>query len=189
VIGFTQIRQNRIRNRSDIVVVGLSPCHRAFSPKTFSNIGTNLRGVIVATAGDAAPALDARRWIDARAAAHMRKLYLLPVTTIKIRSECGSKILLERGRGVFRAMEILNSHLPSVTPLKNVLYFMIVNFRFLQHGGGFRKPYLRSTHCIDSNIEVPGLTQGIGCSHGTLIAVIAAGKRFCSRTFINNHER
>jgi hypothetical protein len=102
VIGFTQIRQNRIRNRSDIVVVGLSPCHRAFSPKTFSNIGTNLRGVIVATAGDAAPALDARRWIDARAAAHMRKLYLLPVTAIKIRSECGSQILLvllERGEG------------------------------------------------------------------------------------------
>ena len=99
MIGFTQVRQNRIRNRSNLVVIGLSPCHWASPPNTFSNIGTNLRSVIIATAGDAAPALDARRWIDARAAAHMRKLYLLPVTAIKIRSERSSKILLEKGEG------------------------------------------------------------------------------------------
>jgi hypothetical protein len=134
---------------------------KLFSPNTFSDIGTNTCGVIVAAAGDAAPALDAWRWVDARAAAHMRELYFKPVTADKIRFECGSKILQDEGVRLY-AMEILNSYLPSVTPLKKVSYFMIINFRFLKQGSGFWKAYLRSTHCIDSNIKVPVLTQDIG---------------------------
>jgi hypothetical protein len=58
-------------------------------------------------------------------------------------------------------MKILNSHLPSVTPLKKVSYCMIINFRCLKEDDDFWKSYLRSTHCINSNIEIPVPTQDV----------------------------
>ncbi len=103
-------------------------------------------------------------------------------------SKSGQNIFHKRFREAPCAMKIPNSHLPSVTPLKKVLYCMIISFRFLKGDDDFWKSYLSSTHCINSNIEIPVLTQNVIFRNIALIAIVATRQRFCGRTFVNNHE-